>query len=79
MLEISLAIRVYSEMNSQIDLVVYIGINEDLEKVQSILQRAWKDWWDLENNPELQYIPIGDYISEQLKRSEVDFEIYYKN
>ena len=78
MIELSTAIRVFSDFNEQIDLVVYIGTNEDSEKVQSILQEAWEAWWDLENNQELQYIPIGDYFSERLKEAEVDFEIYYK-
>lgn len=79
MIEVSNAIRVYSDFNSQINFVVCIGANEDLEKVQSIIQDAWNAWWDLENKPELQYIPIGDYFSERLKEAETDFEIYYKN
>lgn len=51
---------------------------EDLEKVQDIINQAWDNWWDLEENPDLQSIPVGDYIAEELTKGNVDFEIYYK-
>lgn len=70
--------RVYSDLNEQIDFIVLVENKEDSERVQDIINQAWDKWWDLENNPDLQCIPIGDYISEELTKGNVDFEIYYK-
>uniref|UniRef100_UPI0040564B61 hypothetical protein n=1 Tax=Acetatifactor sp. TaxID=1872090 RepID=UPI0040564B61 len=78
-IQIGTAIRVYSDLNNQIDFIVLIGNKEDSERAQRIINQAWDKWWDLENNPDLQYIPIGDYISEELAKGKVDFEIYFKN
>lgn len=70
--------RVYSDLNDQIDFIVLVENQEDLEKVQDIINQAWDNWWDLEENPDLQSIPVGDYIAEELTKGNVDFEIYYK-
>lgn len=70
--------RVYSDLNDQIDFIVVVENQEDSERVQDVIDQAWNNWWDLENNPELQYISIGDYIAEELTKGNVDFEIYYK-
>ena len=71
--------RVYSDLNEQIDFIVAVENKEDSDKVQDVINQAWNNWWDLENNPELQCIPVDDYIAEELTKGKVNFEIYYKN
>ena len=77
MLEIGSAIRFYSQLNPQIDFViVFKEENEDLQEIQEIIEKAWTEWWELD---EAASMPVGDYISKQLKSSGKGFEIFWKD
>ena len=77
MIELRNAINIYSELNPQIDMVILVA-EEDIERAAVILENAYNNWFDLENNPNLQSIPIGDYLSDELNKAKVFHEIYYK-
>ena len=58
--------------------MVILVAEEDIERAAVILENAYNNWFDLENNPNLQSIPIGDYLSDELNKAKVFHEIYYK-
>lgn len=77
MVELRNAINIYSELNSQIDIIILVA-TEDVERATSILESVYDNWFDLEQNPELQSIPIGDYLSDELTKAGIYHEIYYR-
>lgn len=75
MVELRNAINIYSELNPQIDIIILVA-EEDIKSITSILESAYDNWFDLEQNPELQFIPIGEYLADELTQAGIYYEIY---
>lgn len=78
MIEVKSAINIYSELNPQIDMVFLVS-EDNMEYVYELLNQAYDNWFDLENNPELQSVTIGDYLSDELNKANIYHEIYYQS
>lgn len=72
------AIHIYSELNEQIDFVVVARETEDMETLTHLIDDACEDWFDLEINPNLQRIPICDFISHMLDTAGIVHWIFCK-
>ena len=72
------AIHIYSELNEQIDFVVVVSENEDMETLTHLIDNACEDWLDIEGNPNLQCIPICDFISDMLDMAGIAHWIFSK-
>lgn len=69
-------INIYSELNPFIDFIVNPVDVDDTELIKKILEEALDRWLDIENYPNLQSIPIGDYLKECLDERMLNYEIY---
>jgi hypothetical protein len=69
-------VRIHSTLNPQIDFTVTCT-NLDAENLKQILDDLVDTWFNLESNPDLQFIPIGDYIAQSLQEKNLDFTIKY--
>ena len=69
-------INIYSELNPFIDFIVNPVDVDDTELIKEILEEALDRWMDTENHPNLQSIPIGDYLKECLDERMLNYEIY---
>ena len=78
MIEVRNALNVYSELNPQIDMI-FIVSEDNMEYVYDLLNQAYDNWFNLELNPELQSVPIGDYLSDELNKANIYHEIYFRN
>lgn len=71
-------INVYSDLNNQIDFIVEIENESDIGRAERILEEAYNNWFDIEAYPELQSIPMAEYIEQELNRNHIQHEIYFK-
>lgn len=78
MIEVRNVLNVYSELNPQIDMI-FIVSEDNMEYVYDLLNQAYDNWFNLEMNPELQSVPIGDYLSDELIKANIYHEIYFRN
>lgn len=74
MIETKTCINVWSDMNTWIDFCIIT--ESDIELAKEIIQQAYDDWWELED---VQFEPLGDYVSRCLYEKGTEFEIYFKN
>ena len=74
MIEVGVAIRVYSDLNDHIDLMFFVE-GEDMDEAKMVIKTAWDEWWE---DDEVSQIPIGDYISDQLDDAGIGFEMFWK-
>ena len=75
MIEVGTAIRVYSDLNEQIDFVIFLGNDDNLVDAKSIIEAAWDEWWESDEDGQT---PIGDYISDRLAEAGVDHDMFWK-
>lgn len=68
------AIILRSELNPWIDICIVPDPYEDFNKVKDLVEQAWDDWWDNDNDE-----PIGDYIKRTLDDAGRCYDIYYAN
>ena len=71
-------INVYSDLNEHLDFIVEIENEFEIERAEQIIEEAYNDWWDLENNPELQFVMMGDYIRSKLTINGIKHSWYTK-
>lgn len=71
-------VNLYSELNSQIGMTI-IADNLDAESLAGLLETLLEQWFDVESYPDLQQIPIGDYIEESLTERNIKYTIEYNN
>lgn len=71
-------INLYSDMNKQIDFIIVVENEAQVELAEQIIEEAYSNWFDLENYPELQCIPMGDHIREELNNKGIQYEWYTK-
>lgn len=71
-------INLYSDINEQINFIIVVENEIQVEVAEQIIEEAFSNWFDLENYPELQCIPIGDYIREELNNKGIKYEWYVK-
>lgn len=70
-------VNLYSELNSQIDMTVTTSdIKADV--LANLLESLLDKWFNLDENPELQQIPVGTWIEDSLQEREIDYSIEYK-
>ena len=74
MIELRNAISIYSELTPYFDMVVLVS-DDDIDRTKEILEQAYDNWFNLELNPEIQSIAIGDYLTDELNKA----GIYYKD
>lgn len=74
MIETKTCINVWSDMNTWINFCILV--ENDFEKAEEIVKKAYDDWWELED---AQFEPLGDYVSRCLYESGIEFEIYFKD
>lgn len=70
-------VNLYSELNSQIDMTV-ITSDIEAEALANLLESLLDKWFNLDENPELQQIPVGTWIENSLQEREIDYSIKYK-
>lgn len=71
-------INLYSDMNKQFDFIIVVEDETQVEQAEQIMETAFSNWFDLENYPELQCIPMGDHIREELNNNGIKYEWYTK-
>ena len=76
-IELRNVINVYSELNPQIDIIFMVS-DSNIARTYDLLKQAYDDWFNLELNPLLQPVPIGDYLSDELTKANIYHEIYYR-
>lgn len=74
MIETKTCINVWSDMNTWIDFCILV--DNDFEKAEEIVRKAYDDWWELEDAA---FEPLGDYVSRCLYESGIEFEMYFKD
>lgn len=70
-------VNLYSELNSQIDMTVTTS-DMKAEALANLLESLLDKWFNLDENPELQQIPVGTWIEDSLQEREIDYSIEYK-
>lgn len=71
-------VNLYSDLNSQIDMTI-TTYNLDAESLAGLLETLLEQWFDVDSYPDLQQIPIGDYIEESLTERNIKYTIEYNN
>lgn len=66
------AIRLFSTLNQWMDCV-FLVIEEDKEYAIDVLDRAWNQFW--EQNDE----PYGDFLENALYEVGIEYEVFYTN
>lgn len=70
-------VNLYSELNSQIDMTVTTSdIKADV--LANLLESLLDKWFNLDENPELQQIPVGTWIENSLQESGINYSIKYE-
>ena len=71
-------INIYSDLNEHLDFIVEIENEFEIDRAEQIIEEAYNDWWDLEANPELQFVMMGDYIRGKLTINGIKHSWYTK-
>ena len=69
-------INIYSELNPFIDFIVVPVAEDDRELIKDILDKALDRWLDIEQYPDLQHTPVGDYLKQCLDEQYLNYEMY---
>ena len=70
-------VNLYSELNSQIDMTVTTS-DMKAEALANLLESLLDKWFNLDENPELQQIPVGTWIENNLQEMGIDYSIKYE-
>ena len=70
-------VNLYSELNSQIDMTV-ITSDMKVDVLANLLESLLDKWFNLDENPELQQIPVGTWIENSLQERGITYSIKYK-
>lgn len=70
-------VNLYSELNSQIDMTVTTS-DMKADALANLLESLLDKWFNLDENPELQQIPVGTWIENSLQERGIDYSIEYK-
>lgn len=70
-------VNLYSELNSQIDMTVTTS-DMKAEALANLLESLLDKWFNLDENPELQQIPVGTWIENNLQERGIDYSIKYE-
>lgn len=70
-------VNLYSELNSQIDMTVTTS-DMKADALANLLESLLDKWFSLDENPELQQIPVGTWIENSLQERGIDYSIKYK-
>ena len=70
-------VNLYSELNSQIDMTVTTSdIKADV--LANLLESLLDKWFNLDEKPELQQIPVGTWIENSLQERGINYSIKYE-
>lgn len=70
-------VNLYSELNSQIDMTVTTS-DMKADALANLLESLLDKWFNLDENPELQQIPVGTWIENSLQERGIDYSIKYE-
>lgn len=70
-------VNLYSELNSQIDMTVTTS-DMKADALANLLESLLDKWFNLDENPELQPIPVGTWIENSLQERGINYSIKYK-
>jgi len=70
--------NMYSDLNTQLDIIVVVHNEKQVELAERIMTKSYNDWFDLEKNSNLQQVPFCDYLESQLKQQHIGYELYVK-
>lgn len=70
-------VNLYSELNSQIDMTVTTS-DMKADALANLLESLLDKWFSLDENPELQQIPVGTWIENSLQERRIDYSIKYE-
>lgn len=70
-------VNLYSELNSQIDMTITTS-DMKADALANLLESLLDKWFNLDENPELQQIPVGTWIENSLQERGIDYSIKYK-
>lgn len=65
-------IQVYSMLNEDMDCIFFVSA-EDQDAALLVLEKAWDDFW------EQQWEPYGDYLTGEMQKAGISYEVYYKD
>lgn len=70
-------VNLYSELNSQIDMTVTTS-DMKADALANLLESLLDKWFNLDENPELQPIPVGTWIENSLQERGINYSIKYE-
>lgn len=70
-------VNLYSELNSQIDMTVTTS-DMKADALANLLESLLDKWFNLDENPELQQIPVGTWIKNSLQERRINYSIEYE-
>ena len=70
------AIHIYSELNEWIEYVVILEDAGQTDEAIRIINNAYNMWFETENE-DVAFIPIGEFISSELHKANIEHTIYF--
>lgn len=71
-------LNMYSELSPQLDVIVVVHRENQEQLAEEIIAKAFDDWFELEDDLDVQSMPFGDYIESKLKEAHIGYEFYIK-
>ena len=66
-------LNMYSDLDTDIDIIVVIHREEQTEQAEYIMTKAHDEWTNLENK---ENITFTDYLELQLKQAHIEYDLY---
>lgn len=66
-------LNMYSDLDTDIDIIVVLHREEQTEQAEYIMTKAHDDWFNMENK---ENITFTDYLKSQLKQARIEFDLY---
>lgn len=68
--------HIYSDLNTWIDFMIVIDIDESFSKVEKIISEAEETYW---TDKDAYSETMADWIGSKLEENNISFEIFFKN
>ena len=68
-------LNMYSDLDTDIDIIIVVHREEQTEQAEYIMTKAHDDWFILENK---ENITFTDYLELQLKQARIEYDLYVK-
>ena len=72
-------LNMYSDLNTQLDIIVVVYREEQLEQAEHIMTKSYNDCFeDKENQENKLALVFCAYLESQLKKEHIGYELYIK-